>query len=88
MQDNAPPLDDDSLDVAVFSLSLMEKWTDFIAKSKRCLVKKGYLFIAETKVLGCLNVKKRRYTIVTVCFMMRNYFNTRIPSKTMNIKLP
>jgi ubiquinone/menaquinone biosynthesis C-methylase UbiE len=43
------PLDDESLDVAVFSLSLMgTNWTDFITEAKRCLEKNGYLFIAET----------------------------------------
>lgn len=38
-----------SLDVAVFSLSLMGKnWPDFITEAKRCLAKNGYLFVAET----------------------------------------
>jgi ubiquinone/menaquinone biosynthesis C-methylase UbiE len=43
------PLEKESLDVAVFSLSLMgQNWTDYIAESKRCLRKRGMLMIAET----------------------------------------
>jgi superfamily II DNA or RNA helicase len=42
-------LDDDVLDVAVFSLSLMGKnWVDYIIEAKRCLAINGYLLIAET----------------------------------------
>jgi hypothetical protein len=42
-------LPDGALDVAVFSLSLMEtNWPDFIAEAKRCLAKNGYLVITET----------------------------------------
>jgi ribosomal RNA-processing protein 8 len=37
------------LDVAVFSLSLMgQNWIEYITEAKRCLVKNGWLFIAET----------------------------------------
>lgn len=43
------PLPDGSLDVVVFSLSLMGKnWDDYIKEAKRCLASNGYLFIAET----------------------------------------
>jgi len=43
------PLPNDSLDVAVFSLSLMGKnWPDYISEAKRCLATNGYLLIAET----------------------------------------
>ena len=42
-------LPNDSLDVAVFSLSLMGKnWPDYIKEAKRCLATNGYLLIAET----------------------------------------
>jgi hypothetical protein len=42
-------LADDLLDVAVFSLSLMNRnWTDYIIEAKRCLATNGYLLIAET----------------------------------------
>ncbi|MDE1812685.1 MAG: DEAD/DEAH box helicase family protein [Thaumarchaeota archaeon] len=43
------PLPDGSLDVVVFSLSLMGKnWNDYVEEAKRCLAYNGYLFIAET----------------------------------------
>jgi ubiquinone/menaquinone biosynthesis C-methylase UbiE len=43
------PLADETLDVAVFSLSLMGKnWHDYIKEAKRCLVTNGILIIAET----------------------------------------
>jgi hypothetical protein len=43
------PLPNDSLDVAVFSLSLMGKnWPEYICEAKRCLATNGYLLIAET----------------------------------------
>jgi uncharacterized protein YlzI (FlbEa/FlbD family) len=43
------PLGDGSLDVVIFSLSLMGKnWSDYIKEAKRCLATNGYLFIAET----------------------------------------
>jgi putative methyltransferase len=43
------PLPNDSIDVAVFSLSLMGKnWPDYIKEAKRCLATNGYLLIAET----------------------------------------
>ncbi|MDE1770881.1 MAG: methyltransferase domain-containing protein, partial [Thaumarchaeota archaeon] len=43
------PLPNGSLDVVVFSLSLMGKnWDDYIEEAKRCLASNGYLFIAET----------------------------------------
>ena len=43
------PIPDDSIDVAVFSLSLMGKnWTDYLQEAKRCLATNGYLLIAET----------------------------------------
>jgi ribosomal RNA-processing protein 8 len=42
-------LDSDTLDVVVFSLSLMNKnWTDYIIEAKKCLATNGYLLIAET----------------------------------------
>jgi hypothetical protein len=42
-------LADDLLDVAVFSLSLLNRnWTDYIIEAKRCLATNGYLLIAET----------------------------------------
>ena len=42
-------LDNDVLDVAVFSLSLMGKnWIDYIIEAKRCLDTNGYLLIVET----------------------------------------
>ena len=42
-------LKDGELDVAIFSLSLMGRnWSDYIVEAKRCLIKNGYLFIAET----------------------------------------
>lgn len=45
----AVPLNDGDLDIAVFSLSLMGRnWHDYIVEAKRCLVKNGYLLIAET----------------------------------------
>ena len=43
------PLLDGSLDVVVFSLSLMGKnWVDYIIEARRCLWRKGTLLIAET----------------------------------------
>lgn len=43
------PLPDGSLDIVVFSLSLMGKnWVDYIIEARRCLWKSGYLLIAET----------------------------------------
>lgn len=40
---------DGALDIAIFSLSLMEtNWVDFIIEANRCLAKNGYIFIAET----------------------------------------
>jgi hypothetical protein len=43
------PIADSSLDVAVFSLSLMgADWPDYIVETKRCLTRNGYLMIAET----------------------------------------
>jgi hypothetical protein len=43
------PIPDDSIDVAVFSLSLMGKnWTNYLKEAKRCLATNGYLLIAET----------------------------------------
>jgi SAM-dependent methyltransferase len=42
------PLDDASLDVAVFSLSLMgTNWTDYLQEAYRTLKPYGHLFIAE-----------------------------------------
>ena len=44
------PLEDNSLDIAVFSLSLMgQNWEDYLDEAKRCLAANGYLFITETK---------------------------------------
>ena len=38
-----------TLDVAIFSLSLMgQNWIEYIIEAKRCLVKNGWLFIADT----------------------------------------
>jgi hypothetical protein len=46
---NTGLVDNDILDVAVFSLSLMGKnWTDYIKEAKRLLATNGYLLIAET----------------------------------------
>lgn len=43
------PINDEILDVAIFSLSLMgTNWPDYIVEAKRCLAKNGFLFIAET----------------------------------------
>ena len=42
-------VDDNSLDVVIFSLSLMGKnWQDYIIEAKRCLSTRGSLFIAVT----------------------------------------
>jgi hypothetical protein len=42
-------LEDGSLDIAVFSLSMMGKnWPDYIVEAKRCLPTNGILIIAET----------------------------------------
>jgi hypothetical protein len=42
-------LQNEKLDVAVFSLSLMGvNWQDYILEAKRCLADNGYLIIAET----------------------------------------
>jgi hypothetical protein len=42
------PLNDSSLDAAVFSLSLMGKnWTDYLTEAHRVLHPLGYLFVAE-----------------------------------------
>jgi hypothetical protein len=44
----ATPLADESLDVAVFSLSLMgANWTDYFREAQRTLKPYGYLFVAE-----------------------------------------
>lgn len=43
------PLDEGSLDVVIFSLSLMGKnWPDYIREARRCLAINGCLFISET----------------------------------------
>ena len=43
------PLEEGSLDVVIFSLSLMGKnWQDYISEARRCLASNGYLFISET----------------------------------------
>jgi hypothetical protein len=43
------PLPDGSLDIVVFSLSLMGKnWVDYVIEARRCLWKSGSLLIAET----------------------------------------
>jgi hypothetical protein len=43
------PMPDGSLDVVVFSLSLMGKnWVDYITEARRCLWRKDSLLIAET----------------------------------------
>jgi hypothetical protein len=43
------PLEDNSLDIAIFSLSLMgQNWWDYLDEAKRCLAPNGYLFITET----------------------------------------
>jgi Hypothetical methyltransferase len=42
-------VEDNSLDVIIFSLSLMGKnWQDYIIETKRCLSTRGSLFIAVT----------------------------------------
>lgn len=49
MRDTSQYLKDSSIDVAVFSLSLMSTdWYDYIKEAKRVLVDRGYIFIAET----------------------------------------
>jgi hypothetical protein len=58
---SVPLKEDEKLDIAVFSLSLMGvNWPDYIAEAKRCLEKNGYLFIAETKVPECKTNKSSR----------------------------
>jgi len=43
------PLADSSVDIAIFSLSLMGKnWKEYIVEAKRCLATNMYLFIADT----------------------------------------
>ena len=43
------PLENESLDVVIFSLSLMGRnWTEYLSEAKRCLATIGYLIIAET----------------------------------------
>lgn len=43
------PLDGGSLDVVIFSLSLMGKnWNDYIKEAYRCLATNGFVFISET----------------------------------------
>ena len=49
MKDTSLYLKDNSIDVAVFSLSLMStNWHDYIKEARRVLVDRGYLLIAET----------------------------------------
>jgi superfamily II DNA or RNA helicase len=59
MKDTSQYLKDSSIDVAVFSLSLMStNWCDYIKEAKRVLVDRGYIFIAETtrslNAKGCI----------------------------------
>ncbi len=43
------PLDDESLDAAIFSLSLMgTNYIDYVKEAHRCLKLDGHLWIAET----------------------------------------
>ncbi|TBR07322.1 MAG: hypothetical protein EPO62_08615, partial [Candidatus Nitrosotenuis sp.] len=43
------PLNDGTLDIAIFSLSLMGvNWRDYLLEAKRCLVISGHLLISET----------------------------------------
>jgi SAM-dependent methyltransferase len=43
------PLENSSLDVVIFSLSLMGKnWCDYLKEAHRCLASNGYVFISET----------------------------------------
>ena len=52
------PLDDESVDVGVFCLSLMgTNWTDFLVEANRVLKPHGKLFVAE--VLSILEVDSR-----------------------------
>ena len=47
------PLDDESLDVAVFSLSLMgANFTDYLREAHRCLKLDGHLWIDEATWTG------------------------------------
>jgi ubiquinone/menaquinone biosynthesis C-methylase UbiE len=47
---SSSPLEDASLDVAVFSLSLMgANWREYLKEAYRTLKPYGYLFIAEPK---------------------------------------
>jgi ubiquinone/menaquinone biosynthesis C-methylase UbiE len=42
------PLDDETIDVAIFSLSLMgSNFVDYLKEAKRCLKRDGWLWIAE-----------------------------------------
>ena len=42
-------LKDESLDIAVFSISMMAKnWPEYLAEAKRCLYTNGILMVAET----------------------------------------
>ena len=43
------PLEDGSLDVVVFSLSLMgSNWNNYLREASRCLASNGFIFISET----------------------------------------
>ena len=55
-------LKNESLDIAVFCLSLMgENWPDYVKEAKRCLRRNGMLMIAETtKSLGARVVQSER----------------------------
>ena len=49
IKDLSKHIRDGELDIVVFSLSLMGRnWRDYLAEANRCLVSKGWLFIAET----------------------------------------
>jgi hypothetical protein len=60
-------LDDEELDIAIFSLSLIGRnWIEYIEEAKRCLATNGYLFIAETtkslkgRLLGLRHILKEK----------------------------
>jgi len=59
------PLLNISLDVVIFSLSLMGKnWQEFIVEAKRCLSTRGSLFIVET--MKELNEERRLHSLPNI----------------------
>jgi ubiquinone/menaquinone biosynthesis C-methylase UbiE len=63
------PLEDTSLDVAVFSLSLMgANWTDYLKEAYRTLKPYGHLFIAEPKKKWQDRIEKLKEAVETAGF--------------------